>query len=311
MRRVATSGSWHGSWADASLRYICVWLLGMTWIGCARRPPSTFRDNWGVAAEVCGWASYDMVEEDYFEKAGRSLYPSQDCVDQVLRDIRADIPAFLSADNLTDPYFLVAGDLSVPQWRKLRSTRLGNLLVGLRSFFAFDFGSVEELHEHTLLSSSFVADMKMVSEQTGRSELKAVLYNYVTSVTTLSRPGVDQEPLRMSFSPRNRVLMVNNYKMRGIDAASVMVHEARHAWGLPHQICGSDHRACDTDLSGGYGYQLSTLVLAWNELASERVKKMMLLGIEHTAIPRLRPFLASDGTVLPEWADGQSKLVLR
>lgn len=259
------------------------WLVAVailaTAVGCtapADDPPGrdevVFTDQWSATYERCDWAAHRAELEalgldanaalDWHVGDQVPLYPSEDCVDAVLADLKIDLESMLAADELDDPYGLTRG--LTHHW-----TTLGSVLRAARDLFLMDYGPIEELEPTLLVSETYVDTMRSVAANTDSDLHAAALYNFVTSTTLRMVSGHDRDDCDQPFArfdPRERLLIVCHPAGGGYWGStfmtSILVHEARHFEVRHHVPCvwDPDLRVCDDDLDGAHGFGLAALL---------------------------------------------------
>ena len=219
--------------------------------------------------------------------------PSPECVDAIVSDFGADVPAFLRHDGLENPYTIVQGDPN------LADTPYGLLLLNARALLLAELPELDDLQASSLVPNEFLDTLAEVSDQTGETNVAALLYDFSAGVIERSVPG-NRPGSRASFSSEQRTLTISSGTEDPIVVGTLLVHEARHLWQA-HDSCAWDAEAsCDRDMSGAYGFGLSAKILL-RRSHSEPSLRASLDATIPALFHRIESLCEEDGSLLPRW----------
>jgi len=261
-------------------------------LGCA--PRVEYRAKAAETRALCGFSTGDEAGL----RAPAASLPSRACADAIFDDYTVDVDAFLEADGLDDPYFLVgATAASLP--RAQRRSRLALVLLNARGLLMTDYGRLGAVEAGALLAPGLADELHAVAEVSGEDEVGLLLYDLTAGVIERVAPA-HRAGSRAAFGAERRTLWVTLGTGDPWVIGSLFVHESRHLWDS-HRPCPWDaEKSCDTDIDGAYGWGLSAKHLAWRHAEDPELRRM-LEGDVRTLLHHIITHNDAEGVLLPRY----------
>jgi hypothetical protein len=261
-------------------------------LGCA--PRVEYRAKAAETRSLCGFSS----EDEGALRAPAASLPTRACADSIFDDYNVDVDAFLEADGLDDPYFLV-GATAADLPRAQRRSRLALVLLNARGLLMTDYGRLGAVEPGALLAPGLADELQAVAEVSEEDEVGLLLYDLTAGVIERVAPG-HREGARAAFGSERRTLWVTLGTGDPWVIGSLFVHESRHLWDS-HGPCPWDRqKSCDTDIDGAYGWGLSAKHLAWRQ-AEDPELRHMLEGDVRMLLHHIITYNDAGGVLLPRY----------
>ncbi|MFM2247266.1 MAG: hypothetical protein RL071_3340 [Pseudomonadota bacterium] len=267
-------------------------LAALAAAACA--PRVAYRAEAADTRALCG---VDSEDEGALRAAAATL-PSRECADAIFDDYNVDVDAFLAADGLDDPYFLV-GVTADTLPRAQRRSRLALVLLNARGLLMTDYGRLGAVEPGALLAPGLADELHAVAEVTGEDEVGLLLYDLTAGVIERVAPG-HREGARAAFGSERRTLWVTLGTGDPWVIGSLFVHEARHLWDSHGPCPWDDQKSCDTDIDGAYGWGLSAKHLAWRHAEDPELRRM-LEGDVRMLLHHIITHNDAEGALLPRY----------
>lgn len=172
-------------------------------------------------------------------------------------------------------------------------TAQGSLLQGMYHLLGSDLGEVDHLSrlwnpdDTYAIRAPFIEEMHVLAEVQGHEELRALLYNLVSSTVleTVYSPALSETDEGWSIGAAmgydTRILYAtDNTRGNAMEMAGLLVHETIHAWldfrhvacpegFAPYVIDLSGGKFCDPDWAGSRGFAVATLRLLYDSIPEE------------------------------------------
>lgn len=204
-----------------------MWGVWAGFVGCVA--PVEVEARFAQTQAECGLHPMPLDAEIYVDPPALD----EECAAAVLDDFHADV------DSLAD-----AGTLDT-------------LLQAAAALMTVDLGPLRALP-----GSPVAEALRETAEVTGGEQVAELLYDYAAGRFTAVVGETDPD-VHASVDTRSGVLAWAEVGAAGIDAAALLVHEARHRDGFDHVPCGSGGaRTCDAGTDGPWGFQLVVHALA-------------------------------------------------
>ncbi|MBK9644199.1 MAG: hypothetical protein IPO67_03430 [Deltaproteobacteria bacterium] len=252
-----------------------------------------YTDQYTAMQAVCRWDEYRALYDDrgaLMEDTGRDEegpildYPSTACIDHMLGDLKIDLPAFLEADGLEDPYAAATDEAGLNA-----DGYLSTVLLGLRGLVLFELQRPESYRGQPLVQPEFIDLLNEVAEKSGVERAEAPHYNFITSVIqglyVGDPPWVEPNPDRFDAGARywrtHSVMSLYDVFCCGMAPGhAVLLHEASHFDPDNHHVpCEEDSiyfevgtGLCDADETGIRGFVVSSMAIYQTAFANQRVR---------------------------------------
>lgn len=196
-------------------------------------------------AETSAICRFDAGPVDLTAYTAEPAYPDDACVDAVLADFSADVPALLAADGLRDPYDVVRGEPAL-------GTVVGSLLGAARAFHTTELGTLDDLAADDPLRT----ELDAVSQVTGDDRIGPLAYDFMTARIAGTTSG-DTGDADAGMNRRTGRMVWDLRDAAALDGAALLLHESRHRDGWRHVDCGDGTSVCDEGDGGPVGFQMA------------------------------------------------------
>jgi hypothetical protein len=268
--------------------------LGLLLGACGQRSHDVvFTDQYTAMQAVCRWDEYRSRYADrgsLMEDTGRGGdptildYPSTECVDHVLADLKIDLPGFLEADGLDDPYAGATGEAGLNA-----DGYLSMVLLGARELVLFELDRPEAYRASPLVQPEFIDLLNEVAEASGVERADAAHYNLVTSVIqglyVGDPPWIEPDAELAAagaryWRPRSVVSLYAVPCCGMAPAHAVLLHEVSHLDSHKHHVpCDQDSihyeegaGRCDSDETGVHSFVVSSQAIYQSVFTNESVR---------------------------------------
>jgi hypothetical protein len=278
-----------------------------------------YTDQYTAMQAVCRWDEYRALYADrgaLMEDTGRGGdpsildYPSIECVDHVLADLKIDLPAFLQADGLDNPYAAATDEAGLNA-----DGYLSMVLLGIRGLVLLELDRPEAYRGQPLVQPEFIDLLNEVAADSGVERADAAHYNFITSVIqglyVGDPPWIEPNPELEDagaryWRPRSVVSLYDVFCCGMAPAHSILLHEASHFDRFNNHVpCEEDSihyedgaGRCDSDETSIRGIVVSSLAIYQTAFTNQSVRAQISTAA-YDNLTRINP-INSDGELNSE-----------